>query len=87
MSSISKEILTAEEIAERCDHLNGQANIAGINRLFRAQDDSHKYPVCNKFDATERAIRRLRRDHPGMYGLEYATALEDEIGRVVNAAV
>ncbi len=63
---------------------NGSKRI--INSYFRANDESHKWPICNKFDATERAIRRLR----GQYlhgGLEYFLALEDEISRVVNSVV
>lgn len=57
-----------------------------INAYFRANDESHKWPICNKFDATGRAIRRLQ----GQYlhgGLEYFLALESEISSIVNAAV
>lgn len=36
-----------------------------INAHFRSIDDSHLWPICNRFDATERAIRRLRRT--GLY--------------------
>ena len=57
-----------------------------INSYFRANDDSHKWPICNKFDATERAIRRLRGQYPHG-GLEYFLALESEISRIVNSAV
>lgn len=59
-----------------------------INAYFRANDESHKWPICNKFDATERAIRRLRKT--GIYahgGLEYFLALDAEISRIVNSAV
>lgn len=65
---------------------NGSVRV--INAYFRANDESHKWPICNKFDATERAIRRLRKT--GMYhvgGLEYFLALDAEISRVVNAAI
>ena len=65
---------------------NGSKRV--INAYFRANDESHKWPICNKFDATERAIRRLRRS--GMYphgGLEYFCALDAEISRIVNEAV
>lgn len=56
-----------------------------INAHFRAHDESHKWPICNAFDVTERAIRRLRK--MGMYsgGLEYAYALDSEISRIVNS--
>lgn len=58
-----------------------------INAYFRANDESHKWPICNKFDATERAIRRLRKT--GMYngGLEYFMALDSEISKIVNGAL
>ena len=56
-----------------------------INAYFRANDCSHQWPICNKFDATERAIRRLRRLDDG--GLEYFLALDAEISRIVNAAI
>ena len=63
-------------------------SIRQINAYFRANDESHKWPICGKFDATERAIRRLRK--LGMYpngGAEYFLALDSEISRVVNNAV
>lgn len=81
--------LTAEQIAERCDRYNGTANIAAINRYYRRQDCSRGFPVMGKFDVTERAIRRLRVQRQGgsgpAPGIEYAVALDDEIGRIVNA--
>ena len=64
---------------------NGTTRV--INAYFRANDESHKWPIRNKFDATERAIRRLRKT--GMYngGLEYFLALDSELSRIVNGAV
>jgi len=59
-----------------------------INAYYRANDESHKWPICNKFDATERVIRRLRKT--GMYpngGYEYFLAMDAELSRIVNAAV
>ena len=56
-----------------------------INSYFRANDESHKWPICNKFNVTERAIRRLRKT--GMYphgGYEYFLALDNECSRIVN---
>lgn len=82
--------LTADQIAKRAEHLDGQANITEINRLFRKQDDSHLWPVRNRYNATERAIRRLRALRAEMDispGLEYALALDAEIGRVVNGSI
>ena len=65
---------------------NGSKRV--INAYFRANDESHKWPIFNKFDATEWAIRRLRRS--GMYphgGLEYFLALDSEICRIVNEVI
>lgn len=59
-----------------------------INAYFRSIDESNLWPICNKFDATERAIRRLRRSDDGCLadgGLEYFLALDSEISRIVNA--
>lgn len=62
-----------------------------INRLFRQHDDSHKWPICGRFNVTERAIRRLRRlCAQGLVlseGDEYAAALDNEISAFVNAEV
>lgn len=54
-----------------------------INKLFRMHDESQKWPICSRFNATERAIRRLK----GQYmhgGFEYALALDAEISSIVN---
>lgn len=79
--------LTPYQIADHARHLNGTASIAMINRLFARQDKSHLWPINGRFDATQRAIRRLRRlrTEVTIYpGLEYALALDEEISRVVN---
>lgn len=55
-----------------------------INAYFRANDESHKWPICNKFDATERAIRRLRKLQYYNGGYEYFCALDTEISSIVN---
>jgi hypothetical protein len=81
--------LTAEQIAKKAEHLDGLANKAMINRLYRAQDDSHLWPIRNEFNATERAIRQSRRfqRESGIFlvGLEYAHFLETRIGEIVNS--
>ena len=63
-------------------------SVRKINNYFRSIDDSHLYPICGKFNATERAIRRLRKfRHDGGYcngGLEYYLSLEREISDIVN---
>lgn len=58
-----------------------------INAYFRANDQSHQWPICNRFDVTERAIRRLRKT--GLYngGLEYFLALDNEISCIFNQAI
>jgi hypothetical protein len=80
---------TPYQIAAQCEHLDDRANIVAINKLFRKQDQSHLWPVCNRFGATERAIRRVRRlnrEGAGINpGLEYALAVDAEISRIVNA--
>jgi hypothetical protein len=81
--------LTPYQIAARAgDAPTRLGSIRIINRLFRARDDSDAWPVSGKFNATERAIRRLRRlQVVDGDGLEYALCLHGEIGRIVNQAV
>lgn len=83
------KIRTAEEIFEIADKRSqtarGQRRI--INRLFRRQDDSNKWPINGKFDVTERAIRRaykFERQSDVMSPLEYAMFLESETSQIVN---
>lgn len=62
-------------------------NIRQVNRYFRSTDESHKWPICGKFNATERAIRRLRKQRKEGLCLdvtEYAYALDAEISYIVN---
>jgi hypothetical protein len=62
-----------------------------INKHFRTTDESNLWPICGKFNATERAIRRVRRfqSQTGtpIEGLEYWLALESEISAIVNKQV
>ena len=59
-----------------------------INRLFRDQDESDKWPISGKFNATERAIRQYRffanqtGNHLDNY--EYCLFIEEAISRIVN---
>ena len=86
-------MLTPYQIAERAEKAAcaGKLNRAVINRFFRRQDESHLWPICNRFNATERAIRRLQRlQRDGLCvedGLEYALALDAELSSIVNGAV
>lgn len=65
-----------------------EMSIRQINAYFRENDDSHLWPICGRFDATERAIRRIRRrQREGLCvypGLEYYLTLEHEISEIVN---
>jgi hypothetical protein len=70
------------------DAIINEMSIREINRHFRNEDESDKWPICGKFNVTERAIRKLR-DYrrQGMIineGLEYYLALEAEISDIVN---
>ena len=62
-------------------------SIRQINAYFRQHDESRLWPVCGRFNATERAIRRTRRNGFGVNGgLEYYLAVERELSEIVNAA-
>lgn len=67
--------------------ING-LSVRQINALFRRHDDSHLWPICGRFNATDRAVRRLQRcRRAGLDvapGLEYYLALEREISEIVN---
>lgn len=83
--------MNIEAIVKRAEHLNGRANRTAINRAFREADQSHLWPINNRFNATERAIRSVQRfmreSGEDMTGLEYALALDEELSRIVNAEV
>jgi len=76
------------QIDKVTNHLNGRKNRSAIFAEFRKVDDSHLWPVCNKFNATNRAINRLYRfeKQAGYYllGLELCLFLENEISNIVN---
>lgn len=80
--------MNLHRIAERAERYTGRANRAAINRAFRAADESHLWPISGRFDATERAIRAVRRfmrEVGELSGLEYVYALDAELSRIVNA--
>lgn len=81
-------MLTPYQIADLADNYVGSYNRTVINKLFRKQDESHLFPINNRFNATERAIRRLQQaEREGADigdGLEYALALDAEISSIVN---
>ena len=84
-------MITPYQIAARCDHLEGRNNTVAINRLFRAQDESHLWPIRNRFDATLRAIRNARKIMAEYgapcEGLEYALTVDAELSVIVNNEV
>lgn len=65
-----------------------EMSIRQINAYFRKTDDSHLWPIRGRFNATERAIRRIRkRRRDGLdvnHGYEYYLTLENEISEIVN---
>ena len=65
-------------------------DIRRINKEFRLKDDSHLYPIRGRFNATERAIRRIREyQRQGLVidsAYSYESALENEISNIVNKA-
>lgn len=66
-----------------------EMSIRQINAYFRKNDESRLWPICGRFNVTERAIRRIRRlRQQGLCvcpGLEYYLTLEREISDIVNA--
>jgi len=81
---------TAEQIATETDNKNSLANIRAINKAYRAQDDSRLWPVNNRFNVTERAIRqarKLQRESGAVYGLEYCYMLDSLISKIINSEV
>ena len=79
---------TAAVIAQE-KHPDAFGSFASVRRLMRDQDDSHLWPVCNRYNVTARAIRRVRDaigaglviDSP----LEYYAAIDAEISDMVNS--
>ncbi len=76
------EYLTGEEIAAM------SRDRADVNWMFLDQDDSELWPICGKFNATKRAINRVRRlEREGLELddlLAYALAIEQIISDIVN---
>jgi len=78
---------TAEQINTATEHKNGLANIRAINREYRAQDESHLWPIRGRFNVTERAIRQARKFQTAsgaVYGLEYCYLLDSLQSEIVN---
>lgn len=84
---LNKTVKTLADFQRLPDSLKNEVSKRKINYFFRLMDDSNLWPICGKFNATERAIRRIRRNFPGLEGLEYYLTLENEVSRIVNAEI
>lgn len=77
------------DFSELCYGCLDKLTVRQVNKLARQTDQSHRYPIRNRFNVTERAIRQLRRaQRNGLVlnpGLEYALALDNEISHIVNS--
>jgi hypothetical protein len=84
------DYLTAEQIADCTKDLEGLAERRAINKLYRAQDESHLWPILGRFNVTERAIQRVNkyeRDAGAVNGLEYCYMLESIVSEIVNGVM
>ena len=62
-------------------------SIRQVNKHFRSVDESNKWPINGRFNATERAIRNVRKhmkEGGQLSPVEYALALRTEISYIVN---
>ena len=56
-----------------------------VNKKYRAEDQSHLWPICGKFNVTERAIRRVRKlERCGLVIGDYSEELDFQISEIVN---
>jgi hypothetical protein len=76
---------TEEQLYNSLKNYKGREFIKRVNNYYRQRDESHLYPVRGKFNVTERAIRKLKRDGECLDGLEYISALSAEISKIVNS--
>ena len=83
--------LDAYEIAKVCEDLEGRKERIEMNKIFLRQDESHLFPIRGAFNATKRAIRRVRKfEKEGGYnltGLEYTLAIDSELSNIVNTLI
>jgi len=87
-NDIKKPVRTLKDLEGLKDSEINELSKKQINALFRKEDDSNLWPICGRFNATERAIRKLRRlEKEGLEvnsGLEYYLSLKDLISEIVN---
>jgi len=82
--------LTAEQIAAKTNHIDDlEKNRAAIRKIYHMQDESHLWPIRNKFNVTTRAAKKvsyylIQGAGYDLAGLEYCHALENEKSQIVN---
>jgi hypothetical protein len=81
--------LTPEQIAKEAEGLNDPiTNRKEINRIFRSQDESHLWPIRNKFNCTNRAIKQAQKfmseTGEDLTGIEYSTLIDSILSEIVN---
>ena len=74
----------AENIAELYSGKKGVANRRAIFKHYRGLDESHLYPIRNRFNVTKREIQHESKLGDALIGLELCLYLESEISRIVN---
>ncbi len=81
----------AENIARMYDHLDGVENRKAIFAHYMQIDDSGLFPISGSFNATERAIRCVRKFEHGydqqLFGLELCLALDEHVSEIVNSVL
>ena len=80
----NQEATEIESITGYCLACVDELTKRKINKIAREQDESNLFPINNQFNATERAIRKIRKQDINRAGLEYALALDQEISDIVN---
>lgn len=74
----------AENIAKLYRDKDGIANHRAIFKHYRSIDESHLYPIFNRFNVTKRAIQHESKLGYALTGLELCLFLGEEIKNIVN---
>ena len=74
----------AENIANLYRDKNGIANRRAIFKHYRSIDESHLYPIFNRFNVTKRAIQHESKLGYALTGLELCLFLDEEISNIIN---
>jgi len=88
---MTNEYLTAEQIVNQAEQEaetdSNEAIRSLIDKKFKAQDDSSKWPINGAFNVTEKAIKetcKLESQTGEMEPFVYALSLELKITEIVN---